>query len=188
MLIYKGDYTMSKGELPSFERNRFFYGKLLTVRDFQTEQDYFNEKRHLLNRLIHGSGVVSGLHVQKDGDKGFVISPGVAVDDCGREIVVNKSFTHSDIQQLSEDPEGIKGKSIYLSLQYEECLTEPIHVPSNSSCCQEVCESNRIKEGFKVKLTETALEPEAGLCSLLNGKTMIYENDNIRINESYRDG
>jgi hypothetical protein len=27
-----------------FERNQYFYGKLMTVRIFETEQRYFNEK------------------------------------------------------------------------------------------------------------------------------------------------
>ena len=40
-----------------FERNRYFYGKLLTVRDFESEQKYFNDKSRLLNRLLFGSGV-----------------------------------------------------------------------------------------------------------------------------------
>ena len=37
-----------------FERNRYFYGKLLTVRDFEVEQRYHCSKRALLNRLLHG--------------------------------------------------------------------------------------------------------------------------------------
>ena len=44
-----------------FERNRYFYGKLLTVRDFEVEQRYHCTKRALLNRLVHGAGVVCGL-------------------------------------------------------------------------------------------------------------------------------
>ena len=52
-------------ELKAFERNRYFYGKLLTVRDFEVEQRYFIEKQRLINRLIHGVGVVCGLKVEK---------------------------------------------------------------------------------------------------------------------------
>jgi len=43
-------------ELQHFERNNYFYGKLLTVGDFQMEQKYFEEKRRLINRLIHDIG------------------------------------------------------------------------------------------------------------------------------------
>ena len=37
-----------------FERNRYFYGKLLTVRDFEVEQRYHSGKRALLNRTFLG--------------------------------------------------------------------------------------------------------------------------------------
>ena len=46
-----------------FERNRYFYGKLLSVEDFETEQKYFNDKRRTINRFLFGSGVVCGLGV-----------------------------------------------------------------------------------------------------------------------------
>lgn len=70
-------------------RNRYFYGKLLDVFHFEMEQNYFNEKRHLLNRLISGYGVVCGLNVTLGSDgNSVVVSPGVAIDKCGREIIV----------------------------------------------------------------------------------------------------
>jgi hypothetical protein len=70
-------------------RNRYFYGKLLDVFHFEMEQNYFNEKRWLLNRLISGYGVVCGLNVTLGSDgNSVVVSPGVAIDKCGREIVV----------------------------------------------------------------------------------------------------
>ena len=49
--------------LHQFQRNNYFYGKLMTVRDFEDEQSYLNEKRHLLNRLIHSSGIVCGFEL-----------------------------------------------------------------------------------------------------------------------------
>lgn len=38
-----------------FERNRYFYGKLLSVDDFDAEQRYMNDKRRMLNRFLHGA-------------------------------------------------------------------------------------------------------------------------------------
>ncbi|RIK74672.1 hypothetical protein DCC62_14805, partial [candidate division KSB1 bacterium] len=52
--------------IPFFERNNYFYSKLMTVRDFFAEQRYFNEKRWLMNRMISGWGVVCGLDVIYD--------------------------------------------------------------------------------------------------------------------------
>ena len=37
----------------------------MIVDDFKLEQDYFKEKRYLINRIIHGSGIVCGLNIAK---------------------------------------------------------------------------------------------------------------------------
>jgi hypothetical protein len=50
--------------LPRFERVKYFYGQLLGVREFQTEQDFFYEKHRLHNRYLHGYGVICGLEVE----------------------------------------------------------------------------------------------------------------------------
>ena len=54
---------MSNADFFPIERNRYFYGKLLTVRDFEVEQRYARQKSQLLNRLSFGAGVVCGLGV-----------------------------------------------------------------------------------------------------------------------------
>src|SRR5215470_10474610 len=70
-------------------RNRYFYGKLLDVAHLEMEQEYFNSKRGLLNRLVTGAGVVCGLDVELTPDgSGVIVMPGVAIDKCGREIIV----------------------------------------------------------------------------------------------------
>jgi hypothetical protein len=51
------------GHPAAFERLGYFYGQLLGVDDFRTEQRYFMEKRKLHNRCLHGWGVVCGLDV-----------------------------------------------------------------------------------------------------------------------------
>jgi hypothetical protein len=50
--------------LPRFERVKYFYGQLLGVREFQSEQAYFFEKHRLHNRYLHGYGVICGLEVE----------------------------------------------------------------------------------------------------------------------------
>ncbi|MCU7934047.1 MAG: hypothetical protein KZQ99_04095 [Candidatus Thiodiazotropha sp. (ex Dulcina madagascariensis)] len=50
-------------EVPEFERLNYFYGQMLSVSDFRSEQDYFREKLKLHNRCHHGWGVVCGLQV-----------------------------------------------------------------------------------------------------------------------------
>ena len=72
-----------------FERNKYFYGKLLTVDDFETEQRYMNDKRRVLNRFLYGTGVVCGLNVVPIDDMTISVEPGLALDFSGREIVVD---------------------------------------------------------------------------------------------------
>jgi hypothetical protein len=70
-------------------RNRYFYGKLLDVFHFELEQNYFNTKRWMLNRFVLGYGVICGLNVQLGSDNQSVyVTPGLAIDKCGREIIV----------------------------------------------------------------------------------------------------
>ena len=74
--------------MTGFERPRYFAGKLITAEDFELEQRYYIEKRYLLNRMLHGAGIVSGLSVVA-GEQGTVtVAPGLAIDPYGREILV----------------------------------------------------------------------------------------------------
>jgi hypothetical protein len=68
-------------------RVHYFFGQLLTPDDLQTEQDYHREMRYLHNRLL-GHGVVHGLDVTVGEGSTVVVSPGLAIDPCGREIVL----------------------------------------------------------------------------------------------------
>ena len=76
-----------------FERNRYFYGKLLSVEDFETEQKYFNDKRRTINRFLFGSGVVCGLGVVEVDDESISVERGLALDFAGREIVLDEPGT-----------------------------------------------------------------------------------------------
>ena len=61
-----GDFHSSCVLLPDFKRLHYFYGQMLGVADFQTEQNFFREKLKLHNRCLHGYGVVCGLKVVPD--------------------------------------------------------------------------------------------------------------------------
>jgi hypothetical protein len=141
----------------SVDRNRYFYGKLMTVRDFLREQEYFNSKRWLINRLLFGSGIVCGLEVAAVGgaDSATVveIQPGVAFDQLGREVTVSNRERVDLAKLVTPDlpPGGTAETNLLVCLNYHECPKEP--VPSLSgSPCDEVCESNRVGETFTVGL------------------------------------
>src|SRR5262249_55744294 len=75
------------------ERNRYFTGKYMTARDFSGEQEYFLSRHRLHNRVLHGWGIVCGLRVVRHPDPGcahrwVVVRAGIALDCCGREVVL----------------------------------------------------------------------------------------------------
>jgi hypothetical protein len=67
-------------------RNNYFDGKRLTTQSFRVEQDFLRERRLLINRAVHGWGVVYGYPVA--GTEGRLsIGSGLAFDECGRELL-----------------------------------------------------------------------------------------------------
>ena len=110
---------MNNANFFPFERNRYFYGKLLTVRDFEVEQRYHCTKRELLNRLVHGAGVVCGLGVTASDESTLMIESGMALDYQGREIVLPETLFRK--LAMLEGQETLSGKKdAYLCLAYAE--------------------------------------------------------------------
>lgn len=154
------DHKCGVCAVPTFERNNYFYGKLITARDSIQEQAFFNEKRRLINRMVLGWGVVCGLNVKWDAEKReFEVSEGLALDCCGREILVcgparvpfDKYEEHCRCDQERREPPH--GRYI-LCLEYKECRTESVVLPPLSCNDQERQECNRIAEGFQLKIKE----------------------------------
>ncbi|PYQ39183.1 MAG: hypothetical protein DMF77_22180 [Acidobacteria bacterium] len=75
------------------QRLRYFTGRHMTARDFRDTDAYHRTFRHLHNRILHGWGVACGLEVEPHPrpecrpDR-VVVRCGLALDCCGREIVV----------------------------------------------------------------------------------------------------
>lgn len=125
------------GELGAPERNRFFYGKLMDVDQFEKDQRYFNNKRALTNRHVLGSGVVCGLDVivDPDAENRILIQPGFAIDGSGCEIVLPEALS-IDPHQLTNDQgvaedEPIDSGTVEICLVYSEVETDlvPVLVP-----------------------------------------------------------
>jgi hypothetical protein len=82
----------------SGRRNRYYPNKRITPDTYEVEQDYQLQRRRLLNRAIHGWGVVYGFrlgtgdadHCSEDGERHLAIGSGLALDPCGRELVQAK--------------------------------------------------------------------------------------------------
>ena len=138
----------------AFKKNKFFYGKRLNVDDFKTEQSYMDAKRHMLNRIITGSGIVYGLNVKlEDGGKSVSVAPGLAIDGFGREIVVP-----AEIKKKLSDIEGVHngaqaGGKYLLCICYKEDLGEPSAIAADGGTADSGGYSyGRIIENYKLEL------------------------------------
>jgi hypothetical protein len=78
--------TQQSGITQPARRTNFFDGRLLTAADLRREQDYQRGMRYLQNRTV-GWGIVEGLDVTVTAT-GISISPGLAIDSLGRELVL----------------------------------------------------------------------------------------------------
>ncbi len=107
-------------------RNRYYYGKLLTVRDFELEQNYFRNKNQLNNRVVRGAGVICGLGVSASDDATLLIESGMALDYLGREIVLEEPLVRK--LQMLEGYDSLEGSpDAYLCLTYREENIEPVN-------------------------------------------------------------
>lgn len=133
----------------AFERNRYFYGKLLSVDDFQTEQDYFREKIRLLFKNLAGNGIIEGLEVSNletaNGELRLLLGAGYALDCCGNLIVV-EAAQNLTLDNFPDDA------TLYLYLHYDECDKDRVAAMNETSSCEESCCSNRIAEIFRLTL------------------------------------
>ncbi|WP_372631657.1 hypothetical protein [Cohnella sp.] len=175
---------MKKARMFPFERNRYFYGKLLTVRDFESEQKYFNDKRRLLNRLLFGSGVVAGMQVVPVDDKTITVEMGVALDYLGREIVVSAPVTLK-LSMIEGFSNNEYKKNVYLYVAYDEKGREPVHSVGNSSVRgEEMSEYNRFLESYRLYVKEEAPSPHSfEHDGLLEDIVTIYQDKDVRVTQ-----
>jgi hypothetical protein len=140
--------------LQTFERNRYFHGKPLSVSDFETEQRYLIGKHRYINRLVHGAGVLCGLQVKLpvgfSADRPTVeLAEGAALDCCGNLIIVSRSVTAEVKGDF--DPSAKN----YLFIKYSECSKQPVMLAANGSSCEETCCYNRIQETYEIVASRT---------------------------------
>lgn len=171
-----------------FERNRYFYGKLLSVEDFQREQSYMNHKRRLLNRLLYGSGILCGMQVIEADQESISIEMGVALDGYGREIVLEQPVLKrlSVLDGFQEHcVENENSGTLYLCIEYKEEETEPVHcigAPRNEE--GKPLEFNAWKEGCRLFLTSEEPEGNEGFSNQLYEEVhTVFSEAGIRIRQ-----
>ena len=134
----------------SFERNNYFYGKLLTSKDFQNEQRYTNDKRRLINRTLHGMGIVYGMDVVVADDSSIILQSGMALDAGGREIVVPQT----QVIKLStiDGYQELKTDKAYLGIEYAENNIDMVEPMIDSEDDEK--QYNRAKESYHLFLRD----------------------------------
>jgi len=164
------------------ERNRYFYGKLLTVRDFESEQKYFNDKRRMINRLLHGAGVVSGVQVVAVDDKPIPVETGMALDYAGREIIVASPVTQK-LSMIDGFVSNDYAKNVFLCLGYDERGKEAVYsVAGSSTRPEEVGEYNRIQESYHLFIREEGPDPAGfGFSRLYEDTCLLYSDEHLKI-------
>lgn len=161
------------------ERNRYFYGKMLTARDFEIEQRYSNNKRRLINRTLFGAGVVCGLGVYQNDDSSFSVETGLALDYMGREIVVSAPVIRA-LRMVDGYESLAKSDQAYLCLQYEQNNREPVNNIGASD--HESEQYNKIEESFSLFLsTEEPDLSEIYGGAGVNEVSVVYSSHGLRI-------
>ena len=177
---------MKNAKYYPFERNKYFYGKLLSVDDFELEQRYTNNKRRMTNRYLFGMGVVAGLYVVRVDEKTLSIEKGFAMDYSGREIVVEnpviKKLSMLEGYQASIE-EGEKDYA-YLCLEYDEKETGAVNNLAGNGTLGEEQVYNRISESYRLYLTEA--EPDSEISdqeNLYEQARVIYQGNGVKIKQ-----
>ncbi|GHU57930.1 hypothetical protein FACS1894133_1740 [Clostridia bacterium] len=160
------------------ERNRYFYGKLLTVRDFESEQNYTSAKHRIINRIVNGTGVVCGLGTISTDEITLIVESGMALDYLGREIVVEEPLIRK--LEMLEGHETLKGHDdAYLCLTYDERKVDPVNAVGSDTDGRQY---NMTREGFKLFITTQA--PNFQDIFEAQGKEnvhIIYSSDNLKL-------
>jgi hypothetical protein len=177
---YQGTHQRGHGQddrpprdLKAAVRNNYFYGKLLDVFHLEMEQEYFNSKRWLLNRLVTGPGVVCGLKVElTDDEKSVQVLPGLAIDRCGREIIVPTRSApfplpemppyappdqaakarHRRPQDEYEHPYYCEIPFAHVVICYHECKSDPVPALAGDCDSQSWCASGSVREQYSIEI------------------------------------
>lgn len=166
-------------------RNRYFYGKLLDVYHFEMESNYFNAKRHLINRLVNGFGVVCGLDVNAEAKANTItVNQGLAIDKWGREIIVPETSSAYTVpaeviaqatDDCKQDEEAVFAHAL---LCYHECASDP--TPGLATECEATvpCQAGAIQERYRLVFKPGKAPPielECRIHDVIHGNKVDYK-------------
>jgi hypothetical protein len=158
---------------------RWSFGMLLEARHLATEHRYNALRMNTHDIRLHDFGTVCGLRVEKHPEPDCVntyaiLRPGIALDCCGREIVVPESLyvplydgaTSGWCGAPASAPPATPAKGprtkLYVYLAYAECETDPIPSYVRACGCCNPCEHgtecvpSMVREGYEVTVSTVA--------------------------------
>ena len=107
------------------ERLSFYNGERLNADDFKLEQEYHIRVRRWLNKSLYSAGIAGGLEVSYEAGRVdpqdrpvILVSPGMALDNEGREMIVVEQAEVPIIGRPNPSGQPITGN--YLFIQYSE--------------------------------------------------------------------
>lgn len=131
------------------ERLNYYQFQYVGVEDFQDQQAYHRDMRRRHNLGPHSWGLVSGCNIvetPREADAGFVdiyVSPGVAVDGYGREIII--------LEPAKVDPELFAAfntdRHLELWVRYDEVATRT--ATGGMVPCTDAAAFSRVNESYR---------------------------------------
>ncbi len=131
------------------KRMNYFTHQLLVAQDLKDEQAYHIEMRRRHNRLFHSWGVVEGLEVLQKGTHEVTVEPGAAIDNEGREIILQDSETR-DFGSLPHDSQ------VFITISYQQEETDHLSAGGAEGATR-VTEKAEIHEVLHDQLDPAAL-------------------------------
>ncbi len=161
-----------------FSKNRYFPRKRMRSADFIREQAYVEQKLSFLSQWNFGAGAALGLDVQRiDGDS-LLVSPGFAIDGCGRWLIVDEPAI-CRIRTL-QGFDTLHGETALLWLAYCEEGIDPMFVPGDQGETQEYAAA---QERFFCYLTDMGPLPRAAGDPILFSDVTLFADDDLRIRQ-----
>jgi hypothetical protein len=106
------------------ERLNYYNGQRLEASDLKLEQEYHIRVRRWLNRSLYSPGIARGLEVREEkGTRIVVISPGLALDDEGHEIILleeAREVVPGRGRHRSGSGSDAEVEGLFLTIRYDE--------------------------------------------------------------------
>jgi len=141
---------------------RVAYGMLLGEDDFRTMMGNPRGKQMLHSSWLHGSGVAWGYGVCVSGERVLTVTPGLAIDGLGRELLRETTWC-TDVrdwlveEKLTRELDGCSHRTLHACLvaRFDCCPTAPVPTLADP------CDVTRKHDDFSriVETTEIALLP-----------------------------